>query len=220
MPPRVSGAASRRAGASGASSGGSYRFLKEETSSHGKGRALLIGGAIVVAVAVVLLLSLGGGSHKSPSTGTSAVTTSTGPARHTSAARSVPKVNPGVVSISVLNGTQTNGLAHRIAAALKEKGYAHATALDGHPPGAYPKTIVEYATGHSTDAKSVAQVLDVSASEVQPMQSAMLPLISGATVAIIAGEDQPMPSSGSTQTPGTQNSGTSENGESGAGATG
>jgi len=220
MPPRASGTASRRAAASGTSSGGSYRFLKEEAPSHGKGRALLIGAAVVVAVAVVLLLSLGGGSHKSPSTNTSASTTSTGASRHTSATHSAPKVNPGAVSISVLNGTQTNGLAHRIAAALKEKGYAHATALDGHPPGAYPKTIVEYSAGHSTDAKSVAQVLDVSASEVQPMQSTMLPLISGATVAIIAGEDQPMPSSGSTETPSTQNSGASENGESGAGAPG
>jgi LytR cell envelope-related transcriptional attenuator len=176
---------------------------------------------MLAVVAVVLILSLSGGSHKNPSASTPTSATNTGASsKHTSVTHAAAQVTPGAISVSVLNGTEINGLAHRIAASLQEKGYKRATALDGHPPGAYPKTIVEYESGHSADARSIAQALDISASEVQPMQAAMLPLISGATVAIVAGEDQPTPASGPTETPGTQNSGASESSESGAGATG
>jgi hypothetical protein len=221
-PPRSSAAGARKPPVAGTRSPDSYRFLKDEPTTRGRGRALIVGGSMLAVVAVVLVLSLSGGSHKNPSTSSTPTSaTNTGPSRkHTSVTHAAAQVNPGAISVSVLNGTEINGLAHRIAASLQEKGYKRATPLDGHPPGAYPKTIVEYESGHSADARSIAQVLDISANEVQPMQAAMLPLISGATVAIVAGEDQPTPASGPTETPGAQNSGASESGESGAGATG
>jgi hypothetical protein len=179
--------------------------------------------AIAVVVVAVLVLTMGGGSHKNPSAtgGTSAANSGQQSTRQTTV-HPAAKVNPGTVSVSVLNGTETNGLAHRIAASLKEKGYKHATPLKALPPGAYPypKTIVRYTTGHSTDAESVAETLDISPSKVQPIEASMVPVIAGASVVVVAGEDQPTPPSSSAETSGSQSAGAAESSESGAGATG
>ena len=88
----------------------------------------------------------------------------------------------------VLNGTSTNGLAHRVSSELSGQGFARATALTGHPPGANQVTVVEYASGHKADAQSVARTLGVS--QAQPMEGTVASLAGSATVVVIVGLDK------------------------------
>ena len=51
------------------------------------------------------------------------------------------------MTLTVLNGTETEGLAHRTADELQRDGYSQATPLGGRPSGADQATVVEYAPG-------------------------------------------------------------------------
>jgi hypothetical protein len=153
---------------------------------------VLLGVVLVGVLAVILITTLGKGGGSSPSTtGTQAnavTTTHTSSVRHHRTTRSLS--DPATVSVSVLNGTETTGLAHDLAANLKEHGYTHAEALDGHPPGTPSKTLVQYAKGHNADALNIAKLLGVSSSDVQPLQEAVELLAKHAVVVVLAGVDE------------------------------
>jgi hypothetical protein len=163
--------------------------------------ALIIGGVLLgVAALVVLLLSLGGGSSSrssaSGSAGTSASRTGTHVRKtHSKAssggastkASSAP-AGAAETNVVVLNGTGTSGLAHRVSGVLRQRGYAQATPLNGRPPGANQVTVVEYASGHRTDAQGVARSLGVA--QAQPMEAAVASLSGSATVVVIVGLDK------------------------------
>lgn len=181
----------RRQGGTPVPRGGSYKFLNEdEGRSPRRTTAIVIGGVIVVIVAIVLALtSLGGSKNGSQPSGLS---TTTLKKAHT-LTQAKKSVNPGAVSVVVLNGTQINQLAHKLAASLRDKGYRLAKPLSALPAGSWPKTVVEYTPDHSADAQSIAQTLDISLSEVRPIESSMSTLVSSASVVVIAGNDQPAP---------------------------
>jgi hypothetical protein len=161
----------------------------------------LVGLLVVAVIAVVLISSLGkgGSTHTGSSTLARTETTST---HHGAAHNSAPTglSNPATVSVSVLNGTETNNLAHHLAASLSEKGYTNANPLDGHPPGTYPKTLVEYTSGHRADALNIAKLLELPSSEVQTMQASTQQLVGGAAVAVITGVDEATKFSSASQT--------------------
>ncbi len=149
-------------------------------------------------VALVLVLSsLGGGSGKntaktSPST-TSTVRAHTHHSHPSTPASSHPSestvaASPAETHVVVLNGTTTEGLAHKLSASLQQSGYSQSTPLNGTPPGAHQTTVVEYAPGHRADAQGVANVLSVS--EVQPLEAPVSSLAAGATVVVVAGLDK------------------------------
>jgi hypothetical protein len=116
----------------------------------------------------------------------------------------LPASNPSETHVVVLNGTETEGLAHRTSSNLQQSGYTLAAALSGHPSGSYPVTVVEYASGHHADASHVAQTLGVS--QVRKLDPAVAAMANGATVVVIAGNDQAGAGSG---TSGAGSSGTS-----------
>ena len=146
--------------------------------SPARATALIVGGVLVgVAVLVVILSSLGGGGSGATSvtkSGSAAGVHAGGShsksrARRASTAASSPAGSPAKTSVAVLNGTETEGLAHRISTNLRQNGYTQATALNGRPPGANQATVVEYASGHLADAQGVARALAVT--RVQPIES-------------------------------------------------
>ena len=57
------------------------------------------------------------------------------------------------MTLTVLNGTETEGLAHRTAAQLQRDGYSQATPLGGKPSGPDQSTVVEYAPGQRPTPK-------------------------------------------------------------------
>jgi endonuclease I len=146
---------------------------------------------VVAAAVVVALTSLGGSSAK---TGTTATSTAKATKTHARSAKSAhhakaaPAVSPAETNVAVLNGTETTGLAHRIAGDLQQGGYSQANALDGTPPGSGQVTVVEYASGHQAEAEGVAHSLSVK--QVQPLESAVSALAGSAPVVVIVGADK------------------------------
>lgn len=162
----------------------------------------VVGVLVVAVIAVVLVSALGKGGSTHTGSTTLARTESTSTHQHGSTHNSVNSglSNPATVSVSVLNGTETNNLAHHLAASLGEKGYTNANPLDGHPPGTYPKTLVEYLGSHKADALNIAKLLELPASDVKPMEASTQQLVDGAVVAVIAGVDEATKFSSASQT--------------------
>jgi hypothetical protein len=139
-----------------------------------------IGGAALVALAVILIVvfALGGSAaHKTSSSASGA-----------SHARAVRSGHRSHLSVAVLNATETNGLAHRVSNQLQRSGYSRATPLGGRPPGADQLTVVEYATGHKSDAEAVAHSLGVS--HTAPLESGVASLAGSASVVVVVGLDK------------------------------
>jgi hypothetical protein len=156
---------------------------------------LIVGGVLLGAVALVLVLTSLGGSSGTPSStsSSSAQTASKASPKHTKTHRSAtPKpaipANAAEISVAVLNGTETTGLAHRISGQLQQTGYSQAAALAGSPPGSNQVTVVEYAAGHRSDAEAVARTLGTS--QVQPIEGSVASLAPSASVAVIVGADK------------------------------
>jgi hypothetical protein len=142
-----------------------------------------------LAVVLLAVLLLGGGSaaHKGTST---AAASSHARARHTAAAhaRHSSPAGRANVNVVVLNGTETNGLAHRVSGQLQQSGYTRATAQSGRPPGANQVTVVEYAPGHKGDAEAVAHTIGVT--QAQPLEETVSTLAGSANVVVIVGLDK------------------------------
>ena len=167
--------AARRPGAASASAGRAAvapppRFSEPPRKrSLGLRLALLAAGALVIAAIVVALLHFtsSGGSPNS----TRASNTSNAPSTTTSRRKRTVAVSPSTVTVSVLNGTASNGLAGRISNQLTSAGYKQgrvATASDQTRTA----TIVAYMPGHKTEALAVAKSLKLGPASVQPVDPA------------------------------------------------
>jgi hypothetical protein len=161
-------------------------------------RAMLIVAGLIVAaaVAVAAVTALGGSSAgKKPRSVTNASAHS-GAAKHArrshgGASRQparTPALSPAETTVTVLNATEAEGLAHRTAIQLQQNGYSQATALSGRPPGPGQVSVVEYASGHQAEAEGVARSAAVS--QVQPMESGVAALANAASVVLIVGADK------------------------------
>lgn len=158
---------------------------------------IALGGLVLLAVVVFGAVSVlgGGSSKKSPSTQAASTPTTTATAHkstHHKPAKTTKSTTPPAsaadTTITVLNGTETAGLAHQVSASLQQRGYSQAAAVAGRPAGENQSTVVEYASGHQADAEAVARSLSVS--KVQPVESAVAGLAGSAKVVVIVGHDK------------------------------
>jgi hypothetical protein len=167
--------AARRPGAASAAAGRAAvapppRFSEPPRKrSLGLRLAFLAAGALVIAAIVVGLLHFtsSGGSSNS----TRASNTSNAPSTTTSRRKRTVAVTPSTVTVSVLNGTASNGLAGRISNQLTSAGYKQgrvATASDQTRTA----TIVAYMPGHKAEALAVAKSLKLGPASVQPVDPA------------------------------------------------
>jgi LytR cell envelope-related transcriptional attenuator len=126
-------------------------------------RVLIVAlGLLGVAAVVAALLIVTNNSSSTSSSTTSSASNAAGARR--SARTAI--VNPASVTVAVLNGTATNGLAHRIASRLQSSGYKQGT--DGNAPDqTHTATIVAYLPGFKRDAEAVASTLKLSSGAVQ-----------------------------------------------------
>jgi hypothetical protein len=159
---------------------------------------IVVGLLVAIAVIVVLVLSLGGGSKgagsssnatgasTSPAAEKSSTTKTKSPSKKSAAATAT--TSPAQLSVTVLNGTTTTGLARHTSEELQQQGFTKATPLGGQPPGANPVTTVQYTSGHSADAQGVAHALGVS--QAQPIEGTVASLAPGASVVVIVGLDK------------------------------
>jgi hypothetical protein len=123
---------------------------------------LLVLAALVVAAAVAILLVLTG-SGGSGSSATNRAASNTSLSRR---ARAI--VSPASVTVAVLNGTASNGLAHRVALRLTDSGYKEGT-VETAPDQTHSSTVVAYLPGFRRDARAVASTLKLSSGSIQPV---------------------------------------------------
>jgi hypothetical protein len=126
-----------------------------------KAAVALLGVAVVGAGVAALLIAT---SSKGTSTGSTQASRTT----NAPAPRQLVAFNPRSVTVSVLNGTATTGLAHRTALRLASAGYregAVATATDQ----TRSTTQVAYLPGYRSDALRVASSLKLSSAAVAPI---------------------------------------------------
>jgi hypothetical protein len=132
-----------------------------------RGLVLILVALVAVAVvAGVFVLTSGGGSpHKQANNGTA--TSNASATRHRAAPTTAP-VKPASVTVAVLNGTATPGLAGRVSQKLTAEGYKSlppATAADQ----TRTSTEVAYMPGHRRQALAVAKSLNLGPASVQPV---------------------------------------------------
>jgi hypothetical protein len=140
---------------------------------HGRRRlALLLGGLGLVAVAAIAVLVLSGGGDGAPSTPAASNTApprqTTGSARQTTPSAAAPAHDR--VTVAVLNGTTTAGLASTVAATLTSDGFVQGPVTNASDQ-ARSVTVVSYFGGHEAEAREVAKTLNVPADAVQPIDA-------------------------------------------------
>jgi hypothetical protein len=150
---------------------------------------------LILGAAVLIAKSVGGSSGTKNAATSSATTAARSHATHHSKPHSKPSANapaattnPAETVVDVLNGTNTTGLAHRVAGDLQRSGYSQATALAGRPLGSNQATVVQYASGHQGDAQAVAH--SISATQVQALEGSVAALAPAASVVVIVGADR------------------------------
>lgn len=136
-----------------------------------RGRLLLgvlVGGVALAAVAAGVIILTGGNGKGSP-----------GPASTSSANTPVTShrtssgivVVPSTVTVSVLNGTDMQGLAGQVANKLISHGYRKG-AVTNASDQTKTTTLIQYLPQDKRDAVAVASALKLKQSAVQPIDSA------------------------------------------------
>jgi hypothetical protein len=172
----------------------SRRRERERSRRTSSRRRVVVAVATLIALAAVLVavFALGGSSAKHNATSPPVTSSHTSHSRRSSgkhAARLPAGAAPrSETSVTVLNGTEKTGLAHRVSAQLQTDGYSRATALSGQPPCSNQATVVEYSSGHQADAEGVAQALGVT--QTQALESAVAALAPAASVVVVVGQDE------------------------------
>jgi hypothetical protein len=150
---------------------------------------LLVAGA---AVAAVLATNSGSGTKQPAGTGSNPANASTS-TRHRAKAAQAP-VNPSSVTVAVLNGTVTSGLAGRVSQKLTTDGFK-AGRIETAADQTRTATQIAYLPGYKRDAVLVAKKLNLPSGSVQQAdQSAQQvacppPTACAANVIVTAGTD-------------------------------
>jgi hypothetical protein len=147
--------------------------------------------APITAIALVGLLVLGGAAAYGV---TQVIDDSSGAPRASNGngARSKPKrkaaaINPGTVTVAVLNGTTVPGLAAALSDRLAAGGFTKGT-INNYSDQQLAESVVQYAPGHQAEANEVRRRLGISRRE--PIAADSRALAGDATVIVIAGTDK------------------------------
>lgn len=111
----------------------------------------------VIVLIVVLATSLGGGSNKPAQNQVVSSAGANGQGGGSAAGGGTP--TPSSVSVAVLNGTSTPGLARTVANSLQRNGYHIATVTNA--PAQHQTTTVTYGSGGRSGARAIAQAIGV-----------------------------------------------------------
>ena len=170
-PPRPVGGVPTRAAGRSAGPGAARRPLVAPEPPRRRSRALrvlgfLVGVAVVAGGVAALLLVTSNKSGSQASTSAAHA----GNAAAASQAKRAAAFNPRSVTVAVLNGTATTGLAHRTALRLAAAGYRQGTVATATDQ-TRTTTVVAYLTAHKNDALRVASTLKLPVRSVQPIDS-------------------------------------------------
>jgi LytR cell envelope-related transcriptional attenuator len=152
-------------------------------------------GARYVAVALVGLLVLGAvatygvtqltGDDGGENSGNAQATNDNGLPNE--AKRNGAAVQPGNVTVAVLNGTTVPGLAAALRDQIAAAGFKKGT-INDFSDQQLAESVVQYAPGHQAEAKAVSRTVGIS--EREPVTADGRALAGDATVIVIAGADK------------------------------
>jgi hypothetical protein len=120
-------------------------------------------GAAAVAVAVIVLA--GGSSHKPHSSVASTLTS------HRTAPKGTVFIRPSDVTVSVLNGTNLQGLAGRVSTKLSNEGFRKGAVTNAVNQTQTTSIVAYAAPSYRADALAVAEYLKLKDNTVQPVQA-------------------------------------------------
>jgi LytR cell envelope-related transcriptional attenuator len=129
---------------------------------------LLLGGLALVAVVAIAVLTLSGGAEDSPSQ--ASVSSGGTPAQTSGSSTSGVAPAHDRITVSVLNGTTTAGLAMTVASELVDDGFVQGQVANASDQGR-TVTVVSYFGGREREAQEVARTLNVPADAVQPIDA-------------------------------------------------
>ncbi len=125
---------------------------------------------VALAAVVVGVIALTGGGKTPSSAGHSASTATL--ASHRTSSSGLVAVQPSTVTVSVLNGTDMQGLAGRVAQRLAGVGYRQGSKPANGPDQTQASTVVAYmAPADRIDALAVANTLKLKPASVQPIDA-------------------------------------------------
>jgi len=155
--------------------------------------AAIVGGAVaavLVAVVIMIALTKNDSAPKPNDFGqvtTPAAASSSGTAT-TAKATAPPALDRRATSVAVLNGTQQTGLARTVADEI-EKARFTIGKIDTNADQTVPATTVSYRQGEQRAAATIAQLIGVDRSSVQPVD-ANTSAAADADVVVIVGADK------------------------------
>jgi LytR cell envelope-related transcriptional attenuator len=166
-PPRVQIRPGQTAAGPPRRPGAQPRFTEPPSDSSPVRRiiAAIVGALVVAGIVVALLVVTSGGGGSKPKSGAVRNSNASVRTRHQALA-----VNPADVTVAVLNGTATTGLAHRVATQLGTAGYKLGTSGNA-PDQTHTATIVGYLPGFRADATAVARALKLKVAAVQAVDT-------------------------------------------------
>lgn len=170
----------------GTTGSGHYEAVDPPTG-HRNRVPFAVAGVLVAVFAVILISTqlLGGNDSASTEKGTGGSATNR-PADNTSNNRN-QRINRAAVTVAVLNGTDTAGIAATAAAGLGKAGFSDATTGNLSDGIVHPTSIVYYASGNKAEAQEVAKELAVT--DVKPATDAVLAKGGSVPVIVVLGAD-------------------------------
>jgi LytR cell envelope-related transcriptional attenuator len=148
-----------------------------------------------IAIVVVGIAVVGGGiaygltqmgSDSSPSTSSGGNVGSSSKTDKKDTTSSTPSVQPADVSVAVLNGTTTNGLASSVGTKLEQQGFKVGNE-DNSNQGQVNESVVLFKPGKSREAALVRRRLRLT--QIEPADQQSLAQSGGADVIVVLGSD-------------------------------
>jgi hypothetical protein len=109
------------------------------------------------------------------------------PTRAPDAPESTPAIDPGSVTVAVLNATNTTGLAARIGSRLESQGFQTGN-LTNAAERARAESVVMFKPGNNAEARAVARKLDIGS--IEPIDPSSSALAGNANVVVVLGADK------------------------------
>lgn len=167
------------------SSTASGRFEPIEPPSDQRSRVpFAVAGVLVALFAVVLIATqLLGGNETATTKGTGG-SPNNRPQVNTSKDRN-QRINRAAVTVAVLNGTDTPGIAATAAAGLNKAGFTDTTTGNLSDGSVHPTSTVYYASGSKPEAQEVAKELEVT--DIQPAPDSVIAAGGSVPVIVVLG---------------------------------
>ncbi|MGH2960481.1 MAG: LytR C-terminal domain-containing protein, partial [Solirubrobacterales bacterium] len=153
-------------------------------SDHRSRVPFAVAGVLVAVFAVILIGTQLIGGDDEPTTADKGTPTSSQETKNTATNRD-PRINRAAVTVAVLNGTDTAGIAATAATGLNKAGFTDTTTGNLNDGTVHPSSIVYYASGSKQEASEVAKELAVT--DIKPANDDVLAAGGSVPVIVVLG---------------------------------